>query len=167
MEIDIFIDAFTHCLIDNKTGIEEKTYYKICDKKIPRAKNGWKFDWNKQQRDSKSVIYELFTEKDDELQGRISFRLEDGFIFVELVETAPHNYGSKGKYSGVGAHLFAIACKESFSNGFEGNVSFVAKTRLIEHYQKTLGAVLISSQVMIINQSAAYKLVQNYFKDEV
>ena len=167
MEVDIFIDAFSHCLIDNETGKEVKTYYKICDKKISRIKNGWKFDWNKQQKDSKSAIYELFTEKDNELQGRISFRLEDGFIFVELVETAPHNYGSKGKYSGVGAHLFAIACKESFSNGFEGNVSFVAKTRLIEHYQKTLGATLISSQVMIINQTAAYKLVHNYFKDEV
>lgn len=167
MEVDIFIDALSNCLIDNKTGQEEKTYYKICDKKISRVKNGWKFNWNKQQNESNSPIYELFTEKDDELQGRISFRLEDGFIFVELVETAPHNYGSKGKYKGVGAHLFAIACKESFENGFDGNVSFIAKTRLIEHYKKTLGAILISSQVMIINQTAASELVRNYFKDEV
>ena len=126
MEIDIFLDTFSHCLINNETGKEEKTYYKICDNKISRIKNGWKFNRNKQQRDSKAAIYELFTEKDEELQGRISFRLEDGYIFVELVETASHNYGSKGKYKGVGAHLFAIACKESFANGFDGNVSFIA-----------------------------------------
>jgi hypothetical protein len=47
------------------------------------------------------------------------------------VEAAPHNVGKMGKYKGVGAHLFAIACKLSWDAGNEGYVQFTAKTDMI------------------------------------
>ena len=48
--------------------------------------------------------------------------------------------------------------------GFDGFVVFIAKTKLIEHYKKTLGAKLISSQRMIIENEDAKKLIYQYFK---
>lgn len=58
----------------------------------------------------------------------------------------------------------AFACKLSFERGFEGNVSFIAKTQLIDHYIKTLGAFHFGGHVMIIETMAAIKLINRYFK---
>ena len=62
---------------------------------------------------------------------------------MDIVEAAPFNVGSGGKYKGVGAHLFAIACKLSWDVGNEGYVQFTAKTDLVNHYIKTLNAKCI------------------------
>lgn len=53
----------------------------------------------------------------------------------------------------------AFACKTSFHRGFEGYVSFTAKTKLIHHYEKTLGAINVGGHLMIINTEAALKLI--------
>jgi hypothetical protein len=44
-------------------------------------------------------------------------------------------------------------------------MAFTAKTQLIEHYEKTLGAEFVGRQRMIIRTKAAIKLVKNYFSD--
>lgn len=66
----------------------------------------------------------------------------------------------------MAGNLVAFACKISFQKGFEGFVSFMAKTQLIEHYQKTLSAVHIGGQLLIINTMAANILIDKYFKNE-
>lgn len=58
----------------------------------------------------------------------------------------------------------AYACKASFQNGFDGFVSFTAKTKLIEHYEKTLGAYHFGNQLMIIQTQVAQQLIDKYFK---
>jgi hypothetical protein len=40
-----------------------------------------------------------------------------------------------------------------------------AKTKLIHHYEKTLGAVNVGGHLMIINTEAALKLIDKYFKN--
>ena len=45
----------------------------------------------------------------------------------------------------------------------EGYLSFTAKTRLIEHYKKTLGAISVGGQLMVINTEAALRLIDKYF----
>ncbi|MEI4896853.1 hypothetical protein Q8G71_36825, partial [Klebsiella pneumoniae] len=54
-------------------------------------------------------------------------------------------------FSGVGAHLFAIACKISFETGCEGFVSFISKSNLVSHYEEAIGAQRIGNglQMMI------------------
>jgi hypothetical protein len=42
----------------------------------------------------------------------------------------------------VAGNLVAFACKTSFTNGLHGFVSFFSKTKLIGHYEKSLGAYL-------------------------
>ncbi len=71
------------------------------------------------------------------IQGLISYKINENYIFVNLVETAEFNRGKKKMYVGVGGNLFAYACKISFDMGFEGYVSFKAKTALIEYYKES------------------------------
>jgi len=84
---------------------------------------------------------------------------------MHLVESAPFNKGKTKVYAGVPGNLVAFACKLSFQRGLEGNVSFISKTKLIEHYVKTLGAVHIGGRIMIIDTIAALKLINKYFQN--
>ena len=68
--------------------------------------------------------------------------------------------------SGVPGNLVAFACKLSFQRGHEGNVSFLSKTQLVEHYEKTLGAFHFGGRVMIIETKAALKLINKYFQHQ-
>lgn len=107
-------------------------------------------------------IYELFLMDDDTVQGRIALRIDGGVADVDIVETAPHNYGHNGKYQGVGGHLFAIACQISREAGCEGFVAFTAKSDLIEYYKKVLNARVARGQRMYIDGEAADILIEKY-----
>lgn len=84
---------------------------------------------------------------------------------MDLIESARFNKGKKKLYKGVAGNLVAFACKSSFENGYEGIVSFIAKTQLIDHYTKTLGAKLFIGNRMFIDTKEASILTNQYFKD--
>ena len=67
----------------------------------------------------------------------------------------------------MGGHLFAIACKYSLDNGCDGYVAFTAKSNLIEHYKKELGAFLVMDRRMCIEEKTAKMLIQKYINKEV
>jgi hypothetical protein len=75
------------------------------------------------------------------------------------------NKGKSKVYAGVPGNLVAFACRLSFQRGHEGNVSFVSKSQLIEHYERTLGASHFGGRIMIIETRAALKLIATYFKN--
>ncbi len=83
---------------------------------------------------------------------------------MNLVESAPFNIGRNKLYEGVPGNLVAFACKHSFQRGTDGFVAFDAKTKLIEHYEKTLDAVHFRGQRMIIPTHSAQILIDKYFK---
>lgn len=47
---------------------------------------------------------------------------------------------------------------------YDGFVSFISKTRLIEHYERTLGAVHVGNHKMVIFPKEALQLIKKYFK---
>ena len=98
------------------------------------------------------------------MQGLLSVTIEQDHVFVDLLESAPFNIGKQKIQEGVAGNLVAYACKISFQKGFEGFVAFTAKTKLIDHYEKTLGAYHFKNQRMIIDTQAARILVEIYFK---
>jgi hypothetical protein len=59
--------------------------------------------------------------------------------------------------------LFAFTCKLSREKGYQGFVSFRSKSRLINHYEKTLAATHIGGQKMIIFPSEALELIKKYY----
>lgn len=102
----------------------------------------------------------------DEIQGLIATKVNSsGGLYVNLVESAIQNRGDNKKYSGVGAHLFAIACKEGKDIGIDF-IYFDAKTNLKDYYREKLGAVQIGkSQRMFIDSEAFELLINTYFKE--
>ena len=84
---------------------------------------------------------------------------------MDLIESAKFNKGRNKLYKGVAGNLVAFACKTSFEKGYNGVVSFIAKSQLIDHYTKTLGATLFTGNRMFIDTGEAHILTTNYFKD--
>lgn len=164
MEIDILIDKLTDCLVERATGNIVETEYRIRQTKIkPSEYKRWKFDWSKTQN-SGYVVYELFLKNDSEVQGRVSLTIFGGVANIDIVETAPHNYGHTGVYEGVGGHLFAIACQISLESGCDGVVAFTSKSNLVEYYKKELNAVEISPRRLVIFEEAALILLEKYIR---
>jgi len=97
------------------------------------------------------------------IQGLISLEVKIDHVFMHLVESAPFNKGKNKVYNGVPGNLVAYACKLSFQRGHQGNVSFISKSELIQHYIKTLGAIHFGGRLMIIETQAALKLIDKYF----
>ena len=83
---------------------------------------------------------------------------------MHLIESAPFNLGKNKMYLGVPVNLIAFACRVSFHRGFDGFVSFISKTQLVEHYVKILGATNVGGQLMVINTNFALRLIDKYFK---
>jgi hypothetical protein len=82
---------------------------------------------------------------------------------MHLVESAPFNKGKAKLYAGIPGNLVAFACKLSFQRGHDGNIAFISKTQLIDHYVDSLGAEHVGGRLMIIDSEAALKLINRYF----
>jgi hypothetical protein len=110
------------------------------DLKQVAKKNGWNFNWKKELEDNAREVYKLvITSSPEIIQGLLSLTIEPDHVFMNLVESAPFNIGKYKLYEGVAGNLVAFACQHSFQRGFDGFVAFDAKTKLIPHYEKTLG----------------------------
>jgi hypothetical protein len=162
--INLYIDQLTDSIKDARTGQSLSTDFRRATARDIVKTKQWLFDWHL-ELSSRREIYKLFLKKHPNvLQGLISFMDRGDHIWVNLAEAAPHNLGKDKRYIGVGGNLFAIAVKISFDKGYKGFVAFEAKTELITHYRKSLGAVQIGrSPRMIIESEAARKLYEKYF----
>ncbi len=166
--LDFIVDKLTNSVENVVTGDSFKTEVSILSKadlKLVTKKNGWLFDWKKELKAPVREIYKLtIVGNPTIIQGLISMEVKEDHVYMHLVESAPFNKGKEKMYSGVPANLVAFACRVSFQRGHEGNISFLSKSQLIEHYEKTLGAFHFSGRVMIIDTVAALKLIDRYFK---
>lgn len=136
------------------------------DLKQVTKSNGWAFNWKTELEDNTREVYKLtISNNPNIIQGILSFTIEPDHIYMDLLESAPFNRGRNKLYEGVAGNLVAYACKVSFQNGFAGYLSFTAKTKLIDHYIKTLEAYHFGGHLMILNTSAANKLIDKYFKN--
>jgi len=126
----------------------------------------WRFDWRAESGRHRTRVMALLVEASHTVQGLMSLEKAEGFVAVNLLESAPHNVGQNKLFRGVAANLFAFACAQSFAFGFDGFVAFEAKTELIEHYKTSLGASQIGKSCrMIIASEDAAQLVRQYFKE--
>jgi hypothetical protein len=168
--LDFEIDVLTNSIRNTISGDSFRTEIlrlTKADLKQITKKNGWNFNWKTELNNNAREVYKLtIAGNPDIVQGLISFTINTDHIYMDLVENAPFNLGRNKLYEGVAGNLVAYACKISFQHGFDGYVSFTAKTRLIEHYQKTLNAITFGGQLMIINTLGANILIDKYFKNE-
>ena len=166
--LDFEIDRLTNSIQNTISGdsfATEVSRITKTDLKQFTKKNGWAFNWKNELEDNTREVFKLtIINNQNIIQGLLSFTMHPNHIYMDLLESAPFNRGKNKLYEGVAGNLVAYACKVSFQHGYNGYVSFTSKTKLIDHYIKTLGAVHFGGQLMVINTIAANKLIDNYFK---
>ena len=171
--VKIDIDLLTQCLIRKKDDKIVKTEIKEIIVQDYNLKD-WEFNWIEESKKGNKILG-LFAENDRRLQGIIEYyeNKERKLLEVILVEIAPFNnyhnpknYLKSKEYLGVGGHLFTEVARISFEKGYDAYVSFLAKTNLIEHYKKTLGAKQLSYIEMYIDDEAARRLVKKYYSKD-
>lgn len=167
--IDIEIDKLTNSIENVVTGDSFRTDVSLVDKvdlKTISKKNGWLFNWKNEYKQPDRDVYKLtISGNPNVIQGLVSITEREDHVYLHLIESAPFNLGRNKVYLGVPGNLVAFVCRISFHRGFEGYVSFTSKTQLIEHYEKTLGAINVGGHLMVINTDAALRLIDKYFKD--
>ena len=165
--IDIEIDKLTNSLENITTGDSFPTDIVLAnsnDFKFITKTEGWLFDWRAEFKKPDRDVYKLtIVNNQSVIQGLVSLTVRTDHVYMHLIESAPFNKGKDKVYAGVPGNMFAFACKLSFQRGYEGYLSFLAKTNLIEHYEKTLGAMHVGGLLMVINTNAALKLINKYF----
>ncbi|MCW3126576.1 MAG: hypothetical protein JWO03_2234 [Bacteroidetes bacterium] len=168
--LDFIIDKLTNSIENVVTGDSfstDITLLNAAEVKMITKKNGWLFDWKYELAQPEREVYKLtIVNNPSIIQGLISLEIREDHVFMDLLESASFNRGKSKMYSGVPGNLVAFACRLSFQRGFEGNVSFLSKTQLIDHYIATLGAFHFGGRVMIIRTDAALKLINTYFKNQ-
>ncbi len=167
--LDFLVDDLTNSIKNRISGDSFQTEVANLTKqdlKSVTIKAGWRFNWRTELNDNLNEVYKLtIVNNPAVVQGLISLRIESDHVFMNLLESAPFNMGKNKLYEGIPGNLVAYACRVSFRHSHEGFVSFTAKTKLIAHYEKTLGAYHFGGHKMIIPTEAAQKLVDYYFNN--
>jgi hypothetical protein len=167
-KLDFVIDKLTSSIENTLTGERFETdivrLYSMDSRLI--KKKDWDFDWRDELKKTEREIYGLTTHENPEIiHGLISLSDNVDHVQMHLLENAAFNRSRSKIYSGVAANLAAFACKLSFERGFGGAIAFVAKSALMDHYEKSLGAKRFAGHRMFIDTRDAYILVKRYFKD--
>jgi hypothetical protein len=168
IELDFVIDKLTNSIENIITGESFATEVSLLSKNelsFVSDENNWMFNWIDEYKQAEKDVYKLTTVGNPMIiQGLICVEVKMDHVYIHLLENAPFNKGKHKMYAGVAGNLVAFACKVSFQRGHMGNISFLSKSKLIEHYEKTLGAFHFGGRVMIIETQAALKLIDKYFK---
>lgn len=165
--IDIEIDKLTNSIVNRVSGdIFDTEVLPMTPKDWKNLKKkDWLFDWKKEaSKPNRNVFKLVIGENNDVIQGLVALENMQGFVYLSLIESISFNKGANKLYEGVAGNLFAYACKVSQEFGFDGFVAFDAKTALINHYQKTLGAKILGGSRMYIDEREAQLLINRYFK---
>ena len=167
LPLDFEIDKLTNSIENVQSGDSFPTEITLLtgfEIKNITKKNGWRFKWNYEiKQPERDVLKLTIVGNPSIIQGLISLEVKPDHVYMHLIESAAFNIGKHKTYFGVPANLVAYACKLSFQRGGDGYVSFTAKTKLIDHYIKSLGAVHFGGHLMVINTIEALKLIDKYF----
>lgn len=165
--LDFIVDKLTNSIENVVSGDSFPTDIILISAKdlsLVTKKNGWLFDWKAEFKQPARDVYKLtIVNNQSIIQGLISLEIKPDHVYIHAVESAPFNRHKTKIYAGVPGNLVAFSCKLSFQRGHEGNVSFLSKTQLVDHYIEILGAIHFGGRVMIIDSLAAHKLINKYF----
>lgn len=168
--LDFEIDKLTNSIQNVITGDSfptDITLVSTADLKSITKKNDWVFNWKFEYKHPERDVYKLtIVNNQTVIQGLLSLEIKSDHVYIHLIENAPFNKGKAKIYSGVPGNLVVFACKLSFQRGHEGNISFISKSQLINHYIESLGANHVGGRLMIIETTAALKLINKYFPNE-
>jgi hypothetical protein len=166
IELDFEIDKLINSIENAISGeVFDTLVSQVTDIKQVK-KTEWAFNWLAEIKNNSKAVFKLTTISNPAIiHGLISLTDKGDHIFMDLIESAKFNKGKNKLYKGVAGNLIAFACKTSFEKGFDGVVSFIAKSQLIDHYTQSLGAKLFAGNRMFIDTNEALILTTKYFKN--
>ncbi len=165
--IGIEIDNLTNSIVNTISGDSFPTDVHLVSKadlKNISKKNKWLFNWSAEFKLKDRNVFKLTIRNNPEIiQGLISISDNKDHYYIHLIESAPFNLGRNKLYEGVPGNLFAFTCKTSWDNGYQGFIAFTSKTKLLDYYEKAIGATHIGGHKMVIFPNEALKLISKYF----
>ena len=165
--LDIRIDKLTNSILNTISGDSFPTDVhpvSKADLKNVTKKTGWLFSWATELKFTDRQVFKLtIRDNPNIIQGLASISDYNDHYYLHLVESAPFNLGKNKLYEGVPGNLFAFTCKTAWDKGYQGFVSFTSKTKLIEHYETSLGATHVGGHKMVIFPHDALKLIRKYY----
>lgn len=138
-------------------------------KDMPTKKSGWQFTWRSLFKTEGAEFFKLALKDDlSNIQGILMFSIMyEEMLYMNNIEIAPHNIGSKGKFDKVAGSLIAFGCLKSFElgkNTYKGYLTFDSKTKLIPLYEERYGATRAMGERMFIDPQQGFKLIDKYLK---
>ena len=154
-------------LIFAETGeILEGIIEKVSDDELRKLKGSkdFTFDWSKEIGNE---VYKIQIEESDDILGLISLidMPKEFRIHINLIESSKENKGKNKKIKRIPGCLIGFTCRLAFDRGYDGFVSLVPKTTLIDHYQNAYGFAHAGQQMAVFMQSAR-ALILKYIDDE-
>lgn len=163
VEIDKLTNSIQNSISGDSFPTDVHRLTKVDLKHISK-KDLWLFDWDAEFKMTDRVVYKLTIRNNPNvIQGLVSVSDYKDHFYLHLIESAPFNLGRHKLYEGVPGNLFAFTCKISWDMGYQGFISFTSKTKLIDHYEKTLGATHIGQHRMVIFPKDSLKPIKKYY----
>lgn len=122
--------------------------------------NNFGFNWKREIEHDLFAIRILANNKIVGLMALKDFKSESR-IQIMLLESSKENIGALKLYDNIAGCLIAFACNIAILNKYQGFVSLIPKTILIEHYKKNYGFVEFGRQIMV-DSEISRELVKKY-----
>ncbi len=131
-------------------------------RKVSRSKN-FGFDWTLELQQDKELYKIYLLDQEDKVLGLLSLRdfPEELRIHINLIEVSKENRGQGKHYDRITGCLLAFACEISVTKGYQGFLSLVSKTKLIEHYCEKYGFKQYGP-MLAIEPEAATRLIAEF-----
>ena len=142
---------------------------------LPLKKGGWRFNWRVEFNKTDSTIYAVrqLNKKGNDIEAIMSVRfinkgLENYHHYMmDLLEVAPHNASTKGRYERSVGILIGYVCELSYTveSNYKGVVVFSVKegnTKLIDHYINEYGATMAKAPIMAFEPPNSKRLIDRF-----
>ena len=119
------------------------------------------FDWS---TEVKNEVYRISLLGEQDILGLISLIdvSEELRMHINLIESSKENQGNAKQYDHIPGCLIAFACQMAFEKGYDGFVSLIPKTKLIDYYRNKFGFFSAGTHLAVFD-AVAQGIIMKYF----
>jgi hypothetical protein len=154
-------------LIDTSSGdLVEAIILEMEPKDFQKIKKGsFVFDWSVEE---KHDVYKICLKGEDtKILGLLSLidHPAELRIHISLIEVIKEHVGQGKTLDNIAGCLIGFACSLAFRKGYEGFVSLLPKTRLIDWYQEKYGFRQYGRLLALVHEQSK-RVIDQYLRDE-
>jgi len=135
-------------------------------KELTRAQlKRFEFDWRKE---FDYELYKLILCGSKKILGLMSLVIISNELRIEirLLESSKENVGNGKEYDRIAGCMIAFACRLSFKYGFDGFVSLIPKTNLIEYYMSKYNLSKMGRH-LVTEGDNSQRLIMEYIENSI